>query len=105
VDALRDHLDFRLVLMAVFMAAPMAALMRVRQHSWERTGEMAAAMVVPVALVCLPAHVTTLSDDVVAGFSHVLMYVGMLVVMLARFGEYAHAGHHPAGTPAQTAHV
>ena len=100
-DALRDHLDFRLVAMAVFMAVPMAGLMRVLGHSRERTAEMAAAMVVPVAAVCLLSHVVTgLSDNTVATLSHVLMYVGMLAVMLARFGEYAHAGRHQSSAHA-----
>ena len=99
-DSLRDHLDFRLVAMALFMAAPMVAVMRVRGHAWERAAEMAAAMVLPVVAVCLVAHATGLSDATVSTTSHVLMYMGMLGVMLARYPEYAHAGHHPAGAHA-----
>jgi hypothetical protein len=100
-DTLRDHLEFRLVAMALFMAAPMAALMRVRGHPWERTAEMVAAMVGPVAAVCLLSHIATgISDGAVSTSSHGLMYLGMLGVMLARFGEYAHAGSHPAGAHA-----
>jgi hypothetical protein len=93
-DALTDHFNFRLVVMALFMAVPMVALMRVRGHSWERAAEMAAAMVVPVLAVCLVAHVIDLSDAAVSAISHILMYAGMLVVMVARVGEYAHAGPH-----------
>jgi hypothetical protein len=101
VDTLRDHLDFRLVAMALFMAVPMVALMRVRGHRWERTAEMVAAMVVPVVAVCLLAHVVPgFSDAAVSTISHILMYLGMLVVMLARYGEYAHGGPHPADAPA-----
>jgi energy-converting hydrogenase Eha subunit A len=99
-DALSDHFNFRLVAMALFMAAPMVALMRVRGHSWERAAEMAAAMVVPVLAVCLVAHVTDLSDAAVSASSHVLMYVGMLGVMLARYPEYAHAGPHTSAAHA-----
>jgi energy-converting hydrogenase Eha subunit A len=99
-DALTDHFNYRLVVMALFMAVPMVALMRVRGHSWERAAEMAAAMIVPVVAVCAVAHVTDLSDAAVSGISHVPMYVGMLGVMFARYPEYAHAGHHPAGAPA-----
>ena len=97
VDSLGDHLDFRLVTMAVFMAVPMAALMRVRGHNLERTGEMVGAMVAPVAAVCVMGHVVPgVSDSTVSAASHALMYLGMLLVMLVRFGEYAHAGPHPA---------
>lgn len=97
-DVLRDHFNFRLAVMALFMAAPMVALMRVRGHSWERSAEMTAAMVVPVLAVCAVAHFATgISDASVSAVSHVLMYLGMLLVMLARFSEYAHAGPHPAG--------
>jgi hypothetical protein len=99
-DTLRDHFNFRLAAMALFMAAPMVALMRVRGHRWERAAEMAAAMIVPVVAVCAVAHFTDLSDAAVSGISHILMYVGMLGVMLARYPEYAHAGPH-----ASTAHA
>jgi hypothetical protein len=96
-DSLRDHLDFRLVAMAIFMALPMVAVMRVRGHRWVRTAEMAGAMIVPVAVVCLLSHVLTgLSADTVATSSHVLMYVGMLGVMLYRYQEYAHVRPHGA---------
>jgi hypothetical protein len=93
-DTLRDHFNFRLAAMALFMAAPMVALMRVRGHNWERAAEMAAAMIVPIVAVCGVAHVTNLSDAAVSGISHVLMYGGMLGVMLARYPEYVHAGPH-----------
>jgi hypothetical protein len=99
-DVLRDHFNFSLVTMALFMAVPMVALMRVRGHRWERGAEMAAAMVVPVLAVCLVADFTGISDAGVSAASHILMYLGMLLVMFARFGEYAHAGPHRSGAHA-----
>jgi hypothetical protein len=97
---LRDHLDARYLLMAAFMAAPMALLMHHRGHGWERTAEMVGAMVLPVAAACLlwrfglGAVVPALSDEALGTVSHVAMYVGMLLVMLHRFSEYGHAGPH-----------
>jgi hypothetical protein len=105
-DALRDHLDFRLVMMVLFMALPMAALMRVQKHSWERTAEMVGAMAGPVVAVCLLWHfgigsaVWGLTEDTVPASSHILMYLGMVLAMLSRFGEYAHAGPHTGGAHA-----
>jgi flagellar biosynthetic protein FliP len=98
--ALRDHLDARYLAMTGFMALPMVLLMRFRGHSWERTAEMAGAMVVPVAAACLlwrfglGAVVPWVSGEALGTVSHVAMYVGMLLAMLYRFGDYAHAGPH-----------
>jgi len=101
VDVLGDHLDFRLVAMALFITVPMVALMRVRGHRWERTAEMVGAMVAPVAAICLMAHaVPGLSDATVSAASHALMYLGMLLVMLTRLAEYTHVGPHPGGVHA-----
>jgi hypothetical protein len=97
---LREHLDVRYLAMAAFMAVPMALLMRYRGHSWRRTAEMVGAMVVPVAAACLlwrfglGAVVPALSSKALGTSSHVAMYVGMLLAMLSRYGDYAHAGPH-----------
>ena len=110
VAALLEHLDARYLLMTAFMAAPMALLMRLRGHSWERTAEIIGAMLLPVAAACLlwrfglGAIVPALSDDTLGTVSHVAMYLGMLAVMLYRFGDYAHAARHTSlepGTPLQ----
>jgi hypothetical protein len=99
-DVLRAHLDVRYLAMAAFMAVPMALLMRSRGHGWARTAEMVGAMVGPVAVACLlwrvglGAVVPALSDGALGTSSHVAMYVGMLLAMLYRFGDYAHAGPH-----------
>jgi hypothetical protein len=112
--ALRSHLDARYLIMAAFMAAPMVLLMRYRGHGWERTAEMVGAMVLPVAATCLlwrfglGAVVPALSDEALGTVSHVAMYLGMLLVMLYRFGDYAHAGSHvsqePVAPPGSSGH-
>jgi hypothetical protein len=99
-DVLREHRDVRYLIMAAFMAAAMVLLMRYRGHSWERTVEMTAAMVVPIAVACVlwrfgfGAVIPQLSDGALGTTTHVAMYVGMLLAMGWRFGDYAHAGHH-----------
>jgi flagellar biosynthetic protein FliP len=100
VAVLREHLDVNYLAMAGFMAVPMAAWMRFRGHSWERTTEMVGAMVVPVVAARLlwrfgvagirPA----LSNWALGTISHVAMLVGMVLAMVYRFGDYAHAGRH-----------
>jgi deazaflavin-dependent oxidoreductase (nitroreductase family) len=102
-EALRVHLDARYLAMALFMAGPMVLLMRYRGHGWRRTGEMVGAMVVPVAAACLLWRagvgevVPALSDEALGTSAHVAMYVGMLLAMLYRFGDYSHAGPHAGG--------
>jgi hypothetical protein len=109
--ALREHLDVRYLAMAGVMAVPMALLMRYRGHGWARTAEMAGAMVVPVAAACLlwrfglGAVVPALSDQALGTSAHVAMYAGMMLAMLYRFGDYAHAGphvHHGQAAPGQS---
>ena len=103
-DVLREHLDARYFAMAGFMAVPMAVLMRYHGHGWVRTAEMVGAMVVPVAVACLlwrfglGAVIPWFSDTALGTSSHVAMYVGMLLAMLYRFGDYGHAGPHVHGT-------
>jgi hypothetical protein len=108
-DVLREHLDVRYLAMAGFMAVPMVVLMRYRGHGWARTMEMVGAMVMPVAAACLlwrfgvGAVVPALSTEALGTSSHIAMYAGMLLAMLYRFGDYAHAGkhvHHGQSMPA-----
>jgi hypothetical protein len=99
-DVLRVHLDIRYLAMTAFMAVPMVMLMRHRRHGWARTAEMVGAMAAPVAAACLlwrvglGAVVPALSDKALGTVSHLAMYTGMLLAMLYRFGDYAHAGRH-----------
>jgi AraC family transcriptional regulator, transcriptional activator FtrA len=81
--------------MALFMAWPMVAWMRIRGHGWRHGFEMALAMLVPwAAVVGLNA----------LGANNVLpwlkqadgpaMYLGMLGIMLVRREHYTHGGAH-----------
>jgi hypothetical protein len=83
--------------MAAFMTAPMVAWMRYRGHSWRQAAEMAAAMVVPTAVVVLAlAGRPGVSDRALGLSSHAAMLLGMLALMVVRRGDYAHPGScHP----------
>src|SRR5437870_5328174 len=81
--------------MALFMAAPMVAWMRIRGHGWRHGFEMALAMIVPwaavVGLVALGAA------NVLPWLAHAsdpAMYLGMLGIMLLRRDHYTHGGAH-----------
>jgi hypothetical protein len=100
---LREHLDARYLVMTVLMAIPMVWWMRHRCHTWGRTVEMVVAMSAPVVVACvlwrfgLGDAVPALSDRSLGTSVHVAMYAGMLLAMLYRFGDYAHAGPHAGG--------
>ena len=91
------NLLVRYGLMGAFMAAPMVAWMRFRDHSWSDGGEMTAAMLVPmlapVALVELGVAVPGLTEGSLMVISHVAMIGGMVALMLYRFERYAHGSH------------
>jgi putative intracellular protease/amidase len=82
--------------MALFMAAPMIAWMRIGGHGWRHGFEMALAMLVPWAAV---AGVVALgAANVLPWLAHAsdpAMYLGMLGIMLVRRDHYAHGGAHP----------
>jgi hypothetical protein len=82
--------------MALFMAAPMVAWMRIRGHGWRHGFEMALAMLVPWAAVAgLVALGATNVLPWLAHASDPAMYLGMLGIMLVRREHYAHGGAHP----------
>jgi uncharacterized membrane protein YhaH (DUF805 family) len=81
-------------LMTINMTVPMVALMRYRGHSWARSGEMAAAMVVPSVAIIVLCVVGMIPTRSVSGLVMLLMLPAMLVVMLYRRTEYAHGGAH-----------
>jgi flagellar biosynthetic protein FliP len=91
------NLLVRYGLMGAFMAAPMVAWMRFRDHSWSDGGEMTAAMLVPmlapVALVELGVAVPGLTEGSLMVISHVAMIGGMVALMIYRFERYAHGSH------------
>lgn len=87
---------YALVMMAS-MVLPMAAFMRIRGHSWERTAEMSGAMTVPSAvllaasLLGLIPHGAALS--ITGGGMGIPMWAGMLGAMFFRWPDYAHHRH------------
>jgi hypothetical protein len=104
-DAWRDHVGLAAFAMAFNMTVPMVLWMRYRGHSWERGGEMALAMNLPL----LPAFVLYAFDAIpargVLGMQMMLMIPAMLAAMLYRKEEYsaphtAHAHHRRWFVPA-----
>src|SRR5437762_13617164 len=75
--------------MALFMAWPMVVWMRIRGHGWRHGFEMAAAMLIPWALLLMLAKVFS----PLASVADWAMYAGMLVYMLLRRHDH-HAGMH-----------
>lgn len=87
--AWRNHVELAAFAMAFDMTVPMVLWMRWRGHSWERGGEMAAAM----NLSLLPAFVLYALDAIpgrgVLGVQMMLMVPAMLAAMLYRKEEYS----------------
>jgi flagellar biosynthetic protein FliP len=75
--------------MALFMSWPMVVWMRIRGHGWRHGFEMAAAMLIPWALLSMLSNVIA----PLAGVASYAMYVGMLGFMLLR-GDHHHAAMH-----------
>jgi hypothetical protein len=98
-DAWRDYVGLAAFAMAFNMTVPMVLWMRYRGHSWERGGEMAAAMNLPL----LPLLVLNWFDAIpargVLGLQMLLMIPAMLGVMLYRKQEYTapHSVHRHHG--------
>jgi hypothetical protein len=78
--------------MVVNMTVPMVAWMRFRGHGWARSGEMAAAMLVPALALLALCVAGVLLHRSLAGAVMLVMLPAMLVAMLARWGEYS-GGH------------
>jgi hypothetical protein len=96
-EAWREHTELAVFAMTFNMTLPMVAWMHHRGHSWERGGEMAAAMFV-LALACLvPFWLGIVSADVVLPLEMALMIPAMILMMLSRFEEYAGRPHTAAG--------
>jgi hypothetical protein len=64
-----------------------------RGHSWERGGEMAAAMVGLAFALLVPFWLGIISARVVLPLEMALMIPAMIAVMLYRLDEYS--GHRP----------
>lgn len=94
--AWREHAGLAAFGMAFSMTVPMVLWMRYRGHSWERGGEMALAMNLPV-LPALGLYVfDVVGFDAVLGLQMMLMIPAMLAAMLYRKEEYSapHAAGH-----------
>jgi hypothetical protein len=87
--AWRDHVVLAAFAMAFNMTVPMVLWMNYRGHSWERGGEMAAAMNLPVLPLLVLHWVAAIPARGVLGLQMMLMVPAMLVVMLYRKDEYS----------------
>ena len=95
-DAWRDHVVLAAPAMAFNMTVPMVLWMRYRGHSWERGGEMAAAMNLPLLPLFALYWLGAIPAPAVLGLQMMLMVPAMLGVMLYRREEYS-APHHTVG--------
>jgi hypothetical protein len=95
-DAWHQHTELAVFAMAFNMTLPMVAWMHHRGHSWERGGEMAAAMFLPALALLVVFWLGVLSADAVLPLQMVLMLPSMILVMLYRVDEYTGHAHAPA---------
>ena len=87
--AWRDHVGLAAFAMAFNMTVPMVLWMRYRGHSWERSGEMAAAMNLPVLPLLVLYGFDVIPARGVLGGQMMLMIPAMLAAMLYRKEEYS----------------
>ena len=94
-DAWRDYVVLASFAMAFNMTVPMVLWMRYRGHSWERGGEMAAAMNLPLLPLLALYWLDVIPAQAVLGLQMMLMLPAMLAVMLYRHEEYSapHTAH------------
>jgi flagellar biosynthetic protein FliP len=93
------------LVMAFNMTVGMAAWMRHRGHSWERTAEMGGAMFVPAAAAIVLFWCSLVTSDSILPLQHVAMLPAMIAVMLFHRGEYSLPVHsHRAHGAASLAH-
>jgi hypothetical protein len=95
-QAWHEHTELAVFAMTFNMTLPMVAWMHHRGHSWERGGEMAAAMFVLAVALLVPFWLGIISDHVVLPLEMGLMIPTMVGVMLYRLDEYAGHPHTPA---------
>ena len=79
----------RVMLMGVYMTAPMVAWMAYRGHAAARNVEMAMSMIVPSAAAAALAWAGVLGTGAALGVQHAVMVPAMLGVMLWRYDHYA----------------
>jgi amino acid transporter len=94
-----DHVLLAAFAMAFNMTVPMVLWMRYRGHSWERGGEMALAMNLPLlAALVLLYSLDLIPAQAVLGLQMMLMIPAMVLAMLYRKEEYS-APHRTAWHP------
>jgi hypothetical protein len=93
--AWRDHVGLAAFAMAFNMTVPMVLWMRYRGHSWERCGEMAAPMNLPLLPALVLYGLGAIPARGVLGMQMMLMNPAMLAAMLYRKQEYSapHTAH------------
>jgi flagellar biosynthetic protein FliP len=89
-DAWHQHTELAAFAMAFNMTLPMVLLMLYRGHTWERGGEMAAAMFLPALPLLVLLWLGLISAHWVLPIQMVLMLPSMIVAMLYRVAEYSH---------------
>ena len=94
-NAWRDHVGLAAFAMAFNMTVPIVLWMRYRGHSWERGGEMALAMNLPLLPALVLYGFGAIPARGVLGMQMMLMIPAMLAAMLYRKEEYAapHTAH------------
>ena len=97
-DAWRDYVGLAAFAMAFNMTVPMVLWMRYRGHSWERGGEMAIAMNLPLLPLLLLYSLDLIPAQAVLGLQMMLMIPAMVLAMLYRKEEYS-APHQGAWHP------
>jgi hypothetical protein len=97
-DAWRDYVVLAAFAMAFNMTVPMVFWMRYRGHSWERGGEMAAAMSLPLLPLLVLYALDVIPAQAVLGLQMMLMIPAMVLAMLYRKEEYS-ATHQTAWHP------
>jgi hypothetical protein len=94
--AWRDHVGLAAFAMAFNMTVPMVLWMHYRGHSWERGGEMAVAMTLPVLPLLVLYELGVIPARGVLGGQMMLMIAAMVLTMLYRKDEYS-APHQRVG--------
>jgi hypothetical protein len=84
----------RTLVMATNMTIGMVVWMRYRGHTWERTGEMVAGMLIPFLAFLAPMWLGLISETTLNVAGHLAMLVGMWAAMMLRRAEYAGHAHH-----------
>jgi flagellar biosynthetic protein FliP len=87
------------LVMTFNMTAPMVLWMRFRGHTWERSGEMGAAMVIPTIALVVVSLFGVIPQDGLANAVMIPMFPAMVAAMLYRRADYAHCGGHRPVAP------